>query len=373
MANKAKALIILTPGFPENEADSTCLPPQQVFVKALKDVDPAIHIIVLSFQYPFFAKEYYWHGIRVISFGNTRNSRIIRRFTGVKVWFELLKLHQEYHLIGLLSFWLGKCAYIGSLFARKNNLQHYTWLLGQDAKAGNKYFNKAKPTGKSLIALSDFLVKEFYKNYGIQPAHIIPVGIDTTLFGSGDAERNIDIIGAGNLIPLKQYDVFLDVIAGLKISLPTIKAVLCGDGPEREKLKEKATSMGLKNNVSFAGRLPHSEVLALMQQSKAFLHTSNYEGFGAVCLEALYAGNQVVSFVKPMDDQIANWHTASDKDHMIALLEPILSAKTTTYKPVLPYPIQANANAMLQIFDQSEAATSRILPAMASKESFALK
>jgi glycosyltransferase involved in cell wall biosynthesis len=373
MANKAKALIILTPGFPENEADSTCIPPQQIFVKALKEVDPAISIIVLTFQYPFFAKQYYWHGIRVISFGNTRNSRVIRRFTGVKVWFELLRLHQEYHIVGLLSFWLGKCAYIGSLFAHKNNLQHYTWLLGQDAKAGNKYFNKAKPTGKSLIALSDFLVKEFYKNYGIEPAHVIPVGIDTALFGSGNPERDIDITGAGNLIPLKQYDVFLEVIAALKISFPAIKAVLCGDGPEREKLKEKAALLGLENNVIFAGRLPHGEVLALMQRSKAFLHTSNYEGFGAVCLEALYAGNQVVSFVKPMDDHIANWHVAGSKNHMVTLLTGKLSAKTTTYNAVLPYPIQANARAMLQIFNQSEAATSRILPAMASKESFALK
>lgn len=61
--NSKKALLILSPGFPESEADTTCLPPQQVFVRALKAEYPELHIIVLSFQYPFFAAEYDWHGM----------------------------------------------------------------------------------------------------------------------------------------------------------------------------------------------------------------------------------------------------------------------------------------------------------------------
>lgn len=32
---KAKALVIITPGFAANEADTTCLPPRQMFVKVL--------------------------------------------------------------------------------------------------------------------------------------------------------------------------------------------------------------------------------------------------------------------------------------------------------------------------------------------------
>lgn len=368
MKNKTKALVILSPGFPANETDSTCIPPQQVFVKALNDVDPALQIIVLTFQYPFFSSEYYWHGIKVISFGNRFNSRIIRRFTGLRVWFTLLALYNDYHIVGLLSFWLGKCAYLGSLFARKKKLKHFTWLLGQDAKTGNKYFTKAKPTGDSLIALSDFLVREFHKNYGIRPAHIIPVGIDTNMFGNETFDRDIDIIGAGNLIPLKQYDVFLAVISEMKNVFPAIKAVLCGDGPERSRLKEKAAMLSLEENITFAGRLAHTQVLALMQRSKIFLHTSDYEGFGAVCVEALYAGNQVVSFVRPMDGDITNWHIAHDQAHMITLLKHLLSTNQQMYQAVLPFPVQENAKAMLQIFNQSAGATSPVVPAIALRE-----
>jgi glycosyltransferase involved in cell wall biosynthesis len=370
---KHKTLIILTPGFPEHEGDSTCIPPQQVFVKALKELHPELNIVVLTFQYPFFSGEYEWHGIRVIAFGHPSNSRIIRRFTGLKVLTVLHKLHKESHIIGMLSFWLGKCAYIGNLFAKRSGLKHYTWLLGQDAKAGNKYFAKAKPTADRLIALSDFLVREFTKNYGITPAHVIPVGIDVTRFKESYAERDIDIVGTGSLIPLKQYDVFLKVIARLKASMPDIKAVIIGDGPEMKRLKEMVTTLDLENNVAFTGRLAHDEVLQWMQRAKVFMHTSNYEGFGAVCLEALYAGAQVVSFVKPMDAAIENWHIDADKAAMVKRLEKILTSPETTYQSVLPFTIERNARAMLQLFDQSEAAKLRILPAMASKERLVLK
>jgi hypothetical protein len=37
MNNERKTFVILSPGFPENEADSTCLPLQQSFIRSLKD------------------------------------------------------------------------------------------------------------------------------------------------------------------------------------------------------------------------------------------------------------------------------------------------------------------------------------------------
>src|SRR3954467_13662077 len=62
-------LIILSPGFPESEADSTCLPMQQEFVRALKKLYPALDIVVLTFQYPYHNKRYKWFDVEVIPFG----------------------------------------------------------------------------------------------------------------------------------------------------------------------------------------------------------------------------------------------------------------------------------------------------------------
>jgi glycosyltransferase involved in cell wall biosynthesis len=349
--NPQKTLVILTPGFPENEADSTCIPPQQIFVKALKERYPELNIVVLTFIYPFFSEEYGWNGVRVISFGGKRKGMIYRKLTGPRILKVLKKLNKQQEIIGLLSFWMGKCAFIGDAFAKKYQFKHYCWLLGQDAKAGNKYFNKIKPEGASLIALSDFIVRECYKNHGVKPVHVIPVGIDTVLFNDGVVERDIDILGAGSLIPLKQYSVFVELIKELKVFFPNIRAVICGDGTEMEMLVKLVEAYNLQSNISFTGRLPHTEVLALMQRTKIFLHPSAYEGFGAVCLEALYAGAQVVSFVQPMDAPIQNWHIATDNTAMLKLLQGILNDQPINHDRILPYSIQANVKAMMQLFE----------------------
>jgi glycosyltransferase involved in cell wall biosynthesis len=358
MTNKPGALVILTPGFPVNEADSTCIPPQQIFVKALKENNPRLKIIVLTFQYPFFSVKYQWYGIDVVSFGGKDKGRIYHKVTGIRVWAGLKKIHKVYRVIGLLSFWLGKCAYIGNRFAAKYHIKHYCWILGQDARIGNKYVKKIKPHGKTLIALSDFIAREFHKNYGIHTQHLIPVGIDTSMFANVIPEKDIDIIGAGSLIPLKQYDVFIELIKALKKDFPGIKACICGDGPEITRLSQMIDTMGLQDNIELLGRQPHAQVLALMQKSKVFLHTSGYEGFGAVCLEALYAGAQVVSFVKPMDASIENWHIAQDKAHMLQILTDLLHNPEAVHRSVLPYSIHDNARAAIKLFDYKPAAIS---------------
>jgi len=358
MTNKPDALVILTPGFPGNEADSTCIPPQQIFVKALKENDPQLNIIVLTFQYPFFSAKYQWNGVDVVSFGGKDKGRIYHKITAIRVWAELKRIHSAYRVIGLLSFWLGKCAYIGNRFAAKYHLIHYCWILGQDAKIDNKYVKKIKPRGNALIALSDFIAREFHKNYGIYPQHIIPVGIDTSLFANVIPEKEIDIIGAGSLIALKQYDLFIEIIKALKKDFPDIKACICGDGPEITRLRQMIDTMDLQYNIELLGRQPHTQVLALMQKSRVFLHTSSYEGFGAVCLEALYAGAQVVSFVKPMDADIENWHIAQDKQHIVQVLTNLLQNAKSEHRSVLPYSINDNAEAAIKLFNYKPAAIS---------------
>jgi glycosyltransferase involved in cell wall biosynthesis len=370
---KPETLIILTPGFPANEADSIWIPSQQTFVKALQETAPALNIIILTFQYPHSSAEYSWNGIRVISFGSNKDNRIYRKFAGIKIWLALRKLHKEHQIIGLLSFWFGKCAYIGNLFAKKNGLKHYSWILGQDAKTGNKYFKMIKPGPEQLIGLSDFIVREFKKNYGVKPAHMIPVGIDKRVFSHGETKRDIDILGAGSLIPLKQYDIFLEMIHFLKAFKPDIKAVLCGGGIEERRLKNMAERMGLAENITFLGIIQQPEVLAMMQRSKIFLHPSSYEGFGTVNAEALYAGAHVMSFVRPMDREIKNWHHANNKEEMANKLKELLTDRKLRHEHVLPYPAEEIAKAMLRLFDYNDEAISWIREEIASKESVDLK
>ena len=138
MSNK-EILIILSPGFPESEADSTCLPMQQQFVRALKEMHPELDIVVLTFQYPYHQKEYKWFEIKVIPFGGRNKGGLQKLLLRNKINSTLKKLHGKFKIAGLFSFWYNECAFIGKRFGDKYGVKHYCWILGQDARKGNKY------------------------------------------------------------------------------------------------------------------------------------------------------------------------------------------------------------------------------------------
>ena len=334
---KPETFIILTPGFPKSEADSTCLPSQQLFTKILKQHNPSLNIVVLTFEYPLSTKIYNWHNCQVIPFGGKTKTKISRLILWRKVWNKLSQLNKDNYITGLLSFWCGECALIGHRYGEKNRIKHACWILGQDAKAGNKYVTRIRPKPGELIAMSDFLQEAFFKNHTIRPAYVIPNGIDPDMFGEKQLKREIDILGAGSLIPLKQFDVFLSIIKLLKTFDPAIKAVICGKGTEEHSLLKIIETNGLKGNVKLVGEQPHSELLNIMGRSKVFLHTSNYEGFSTVCLEALYAGCKVISFMKPMKDDIEQWYIVNNKEAMTQKILTLLNDPVPTYSSVLLY------------------------------------
>lgn len=350
MQLKEKTLVILTPGFPESEADSTCIPDRQVFVRTLKRNYPFLNVVVLAFQYPFEAKVEKWYGIEVICFNGGNKGRLSRLIIWYKVWKVLTKLARKHDIIGLLSFWIGECSLIGKLFAQQYSLFHYSWILGQDAKKGNWYAKYLRPKGNELIALSDSLVAEFHKNYSVEPEYVIPNGIDPSLFPLKDLLRDIDVLGAGSLIHLKQYDVFLRLVNELKIHFPFINAALAGRGPEEKKLRNLVTELGLSNNIQLTGEKPHQELFQLMQRSRVFLHTSSYEGFSSVCLEALYCGAQVISFCKPMKSDLEHWHVVSDEKEMLQKAIDILRDPAADHSSAIPFLMDKSAKRVMNLY-----------------------
>lgn len=351
MHTENKTLVILTPGFAQSEADINCLPLQQGVIKALQQNFPALNIVILAFQYPYFKKEYSWFNNTVISFNGKNKGGFARLLLRRKVYRALTELNNNNTICGILSFWCGECALTGKRFAEKHSLKHYCWLLGQDAREGNKYVKYIKWKGHELIALSDFIQQEFKNNYGVQPQHIIPAGIDPKQFSTIIKEKDIDIVAVGSLIPLKQYDMLVNCIVAIKKQLPGIKAMLIGDGPEKNKLQQLIAVNGLQNNITLAGEVPHNEVLQCMQRAKIFLHPSSYEGFGVVCAEALYAGCNVISFCKPMQQNIEHWHIVTTAKEMAEKTLRMLQDLEIPNNSVTFFTVDDIVKKMMQLFE----------------------
>jgi glycosyltransferase involved in cell wall biosynthesis len=354
MKNKDKTLVILTPAFPENELTVYLVFSQQLMVKALKDNYPELNIIVLSFLYPNHASSYTWNTARVINF-NGMNKRKLKRFILWRnIWKTLKDICRQHEVVGLFSFWCSECAFIGKYFGKKYSLKHISWICGQDARKTNKWVRFIRPKENELAAMSFSLANEFQKNHGVKPGHIIPNAIDPKSFPIVIAkERDVDLLGVGSLIPLKQYDLFTAIAGSLRKSFPGIKAFHCGEGREQNKIKGLIEQLNLKNNLQLLGSMTHEEVLQLMRRTKILLHPSSYEGFSTVCLEALYAGAHVISFCYPLDHPVPHWHVVNNVEEMISKALAILQDPQTEYESVFLYSMNDSAKAVMNLFGYS--------------------
>jgi len=367
--NKPSMLVILSPGFPADEQDTACLPAQQVFVRALNRNYPLLKIVIIAFEYPKRKDRYTWSGNTVIALNGWKKGRMSKLRTCLAAWRQMSLLQRENDVVGVLSFWCGGCALAGKYYAKWKGLRHAAWILGQDARRGNVFIRLIRPVAGELVAMSNFLATEFERNYGIRPRHVIPNGVDPALFLPDGARRDIDVLGVGSLIPLKRYDLFVAVVKELSEDLPFINGVLCGKGPERDRLQHMIGELGLAGRIRLAGEQSHRNALELMQRSRILLHTSSYEGFSTVCLEALYAGAHVISFCDAVGLPVKNWHVVSSPDEMIGLAKKLLLDDGTVYESVHLYMMDDSARKMMELFCYSDETMASIPSAIAWKDS----
>jgi len=308
-----------------------------------------MNIQVLSFLYPYEATEYNWQQVNVTAFGGMKKRKLQRFVLWQGIWKKLNLLRKRNHIIGILSFWCGECALLGSYFGRLYGIRHISWVCGQDARKKNRFVNWIRPRPNELAGISEFVAGEFYKNHRIKPQYIIPNGIDENMFRPLP-EKDIDILGVGSFTPLKQYDIFISIVNELKKHLQAIRVVHCGDGEERENIRNLIKHYALENTISLYGETSHDEVLRLMERSKILLHPSGYEGFSTVCLEALYARAKVVSFTQPMNYDIKNWHVVKSQQGMTEKVLELLKGTSQKYERTGGYSIENTAQRMMDLF-----------------------
>jgi len=159
MIDKKQTLVILSPGFPENEEDTTCLPAHQVFVRALNKNFPNLNVIIITFEYPLIACRYTWNGNNVTGLGGKDTGKINHILTWLKALNAIRKIKNKNDVIGILSFWITQCALVGKYAGKMYNLKHYSWITGQDAKKNNVFVKLIRPRIDEIFAMSDFFGK----------------------------------------------------------------------------------------------------------------------------------------------------------------------------------------------------------------------
>lgn len=288
----------MVPGFPESEQDTSCLPAIQNYVAAFCAKRPDLDVHVVAFQYPFVRRDYPWKGATVHALGGRNRRHLLRLPTWTRAVRLFSRLAQRTNVRFLHTFWLTECSRVGQWLGKRHGVPHVASVGGVDAKPDNPYLSRLRLRDLVLTAGSSFAAETLAAHADVGEIQVVPLGLDTEHLAAIDKPeiRDIDVIGAGSLIPLKDYGAFVDVIAALVDELPEIRACLVGDGPLREALEERIVACGLEDNVVLVGHLPRDDVFRHMLRSKVLLHPSKYESQGYVFLEALFAGLNVVCY-----------------------------------------------------------------------------
>lgn len=194
---------------------------------------------------------------------------------------------------------------------RRNSTLIITWLevwddywyeyLGRKGIFGKWVERLVARLSTNMIAISDSTKKGLLSIGAKGNIRVVPNGVDLEEINAvPSANDSSDVIFAGRLIKEKNIDVLIKSIALTRDSIPDIKCLIIGDGPERSSLEKLTRNLDLEGNIHFLGFLNRSEdVFSYMKSSKVFVLPSTREGFGIVVLEANACGLPVVTVSHP--------------------------------------------------------------------------
>jgi len=134
---------------------------------------------------------------------------------------------------------------------------------------------------------------------GIDPSKIrvIHNGIDTEVFTPSRRVRKKSakqILWVGRFVPGKGVRYLIDAFNILIKECSDIRLLLIGQGPLKNKIRQKIDNLGLSQNIIIEDFIPNSRLPEVYQQSDIFVLPSINEGVPRTLLEAMSCGIPVV-------------------------------------------------------------------------------
>ncbi len=153
--------------------------------------------------------------------------------------------------------------------------------------------------------------KQKYMQLGLPGGQIdvLPVGVDVQRFATAvDADSVAQLRGQLDLAPndnvlfwvgrpvgFKNVPLLIDAFAQVQNDRSNCKLVLGGDFSNATDIQSQVKNLGLENAVIFAGSIPNQDLPTYLALTNVYLHSSDYEGFGRVMVEAAASATPIVA------------------------------------------------------------------------------
>ena len=164
-----------------------------------------------------------------------------------------------------------------------------------------------------ITATSEMLKKETEKYIQArQTVKRIPFGIDTNIFKPRPKlnKKNI-FIGTVKALEEKFGIIYLiKAFAKIKLKIINAQLIIVGYGSQYDYLIKLSESLGVKNSITFTGKIPNDEVVKYLQKMDIFVVPSIYESFGVAAIEASACNLPVVaSNIGGLPEVVIDGHT----------------------------------------------------------------
>ncbi len=107
------------------------------------------------------------------------------------------------------------------------------------------------------------------------------------------------VVFAGRHIPEKRVPAIVPAIARARTSLPDLRALILGDGPERDRVQREVQAHGLEDVVQVPGFVATEVVEDAIARALCLLLPSRREGYGLVVVEAAASGTPSIVVAGP--------------------------------------------------------------------------
>lgn len=230
--------------------------------------------------------------------------------SNIKALFQLIKLlkRERYDLIHCHTPVGGILSRAAAIFTPKTKVIYTAHGFHFFKGAPLKYNLLFKTAERIMAHHTDALVtinkedyeaaKKFRLRKGGKVYYLNGVGVDTKAVRKvaeesgglreklGLSEDSFVVLTVAELIVRKNYETALEAFA--KADIPGSRYLICGDGTEKENLKEKCKTLGILDKVIFLGY--RRDIYNIIAISDAFLFTSHQEGLPIALIEAMAGG-----------------------------------------------------------------------------------
>jgi glycosyltransferase involved in cell wall biosynthesis len=109
-----------------------------------------------------------------------------------------------------------------------------------------------------------------------------------------EPRRGNTAVFAGRFIPEKRVDALIPAVQQARRELPSLRAELYGDGPERERVREAVELAGMEDVIVLRGFVDSEIVQHALAHAACMVLPSRREGYGMVVIEAASYGTPSV-------------------------------------------------------------------------------